>query len=161
MPGLWNHLHSREIQYFIQGAQALKRGFKLMALHFHKSYFFRFFHSHHISLTHKAHALEQLKPIKFHQVLLYKHHITGHRSVLFISNYPFLPQVSNHGSWSSWGSWGSCSRTCGGGVQFAQRLCNNPPPRNNGRYCTGKRAIYRSCSVTPCPPSSEHQKELF
>ncbi|XP_077579842.1 A disintegrin and metalloproteinase with thrombospondin motifs 5 [Stigmatopora nigra] len=62
---------------------------------------------------------------------------------------------SNHGSWSSWGSWGSCSRSCGGGVQFAQRLCNNPPPRNNGRYCTGKRAIYRSCSVTPCPTSAK------
>ncbi|CAB1328052.1 unnamed protein product [Coregonus sp. 'balchen'] len=38
---------------------------------------------------------------------------------------------------------------------FAQRLCNNPPPRNNGRYCTGKRAIYRSCSVTPCPSHSK------
>ncbi|XP_061547707.1 A disintegrin and metalloproteinase with thrombospondin motifs 5 isoform X2 [Phycodurus eques] len=62
---------------------------------------------------------------------------------------------SNHGSWSSWGSWGSCTRTCGGGVQFAQRLCNNPPPRNNGRYCTGKRAIYRSCNVAPCPPTNK------
>ncbi|XP_060923029.1 A disintegrin and metalloproteinase with thrombospondin motifs 5 [Limanda limanda] len=66
-----------------------------------------------------------------------------------------LYSVSNHGSWSSWGSWGACSRTCGGGVQFAQRLCNNPPPRNHGRYCTGKRAIHRSCSVTPCPASSK------
>lgn len=63
--------------------------------------------------------------------------------------------MSNHGSWSSWGSWGSCSRTCGSGVQFAQRLCNNPPPRNNGRYCTGKRAVYRSCNVNPCPPSNK------
>ncbi|XP_016312362.1 A disintegrin and metalloproteinase with thrombospondin motifs 5 [Sinocyclocheilus anshuiensis] len=58
--------------------------------------------------------------------------------------------TSNHGSWSSWAPWGSCSRTCGGGVQFAHRLCNNPPPRNNGRYCTGKRAVYRSCNVTSC-----------
>ncbi|KAG9349674.1 hypothetical protein JZ751_028122 [Albula glossodonta] len=63
--------------------------------------------------------------------------------------------TSNHGSWSSWGPWGSCSRSCGGGVQFAQRLCNNPPPRNNGRYCTGKRAIYRSCNVSPCPEPSK------
>ncbi|XP_010902695.2 A disintegrin and metalloproteinase with thrombospondin motifs 5 [Esox lucius] len=63
--------------------------------------------------------------------------------------------ASNHGSWSSWGSWGACSRSCGGGVQFAQRLCNNPPPRNNGRYCTGKRTIYRSCSVMPCLLSSK------
>uniref|UniRef100_A0A8C7PN31 ADAM metallopeptidase with thrombospondin type 1 motif 5 n=1 Tax=Oncorhynchus mykiss TaxID=8022 RepID=A0A8C7PN31_ONCMY len=68
--------------------------------------------------------------------------------------------ASNHGSWSSWGPWGACSRTCGGGVQFAQRLCNNPPPRNNGRYCTGKRAIYRSCSATPCPsPSKSFRQE--
>ncbi|XP_064825473.1 A disintegrin and metalloproteinase with thrombospondin motifs 5 [Oncorhynchus masou masou] len=68
--------------------------------------------------------------------------------------------ASNHGSWSSWGPWGACSRTCGGGVQFAQRLCNNPPPRNNGRYCTGKRAIYKSCSVTPCPsPSKSFRQE--
>ncbi|XP_076008631.1 A disintegrin and metalloproteinase with thrombospondin motifs 5 [Genypterus blacodes] len=63
--------------------------------------------------------------------------------------------ASNHGSWSSWGPWGSCSRSCGGGVQFGQRLCNNPPPRNNGRYCTGKRAIYKSCNVMPCPASSK------
>ncbi|XP_029612118.1 A disintegrin and metalloproteinase with thrombospondin motifs 5-like [Salmo trutta] len=68
--------------------------------------------------------------------------------------------ASNHGSWSSWGPWGACSRTCGGGVQFAQRLCNNPPPRNNGRYCTGKRAIYRSCSANPCPsPSKSFRQE--
>lgn len=63
--------------------------------------------------------------------------------------------ISNHGSWSSWGSWGSCSRSCGGGVQFAHRLCNNPPPRNNGRFCVGKRAIYRSCNVSPCPEPSK------
>ncbi|XP_070969745.1 A disintegrin and metalloproteinase with thrombospondin motifs 5-like [Oncorhynchus clarkii lewisi] len=68
--------------------------------------------------------------------------------------------ASNHGSWSSWGPWGACSRTCGGGVQFAQRQCNNPPPRNNGRYCTGKRAIYRSCSATLCPsPSKSFRQE--
>lgn len=74
---------------------------------------------------------------------------------------PSPTQASNHGSWSSWGPWGACSRTCGGGVQFAQRLCNNPPPRNNGRYCTGKRAVYRSCNVTPCPPSSECRPVSF
>ncbi|KAF7689686.1 A disintegrin and metalloproteinase with thrombospondin motifs 5 isoform X1 [Silurus meridionalis] len=67
--------------------------------------------------------------------------------------------VSNHGSWSSWGQWGSCSRTCGGGVQFTQRLCNNPPPRNSGRYCTGKRAIYRSCNVTPCPAQHKNFRQ--
>ncbi|XP_072369255.1 A disintegrin and metalloproteinase with thrombospondin motifs 5 [Scyliorhinus torazame] len=59
--------------------------------------------------------------------------------------------ASANGNWGSWGSWGQCSRTCGGGVQFAHRHCNNPAPRNNGKYCVGKRAIHRSCNVTPCP----------
>ncbi|XP_053242519.1 A disintegrin and metalloproteinase with thrombospondin motifs 5 [Podarcis raffonei] len=63
--------------------------------------------------------------------------------------------ASNHGNWGSWGPWGQCSRTCGGGVQFAYRHCNNPAPRNNGRYCTGKRAIYRSCNVLPCPANAK------
>ncbi|XP_019323341.2 A disintegrin and metalloproteinase with thrombospondin motifs 5 [Panthera pardus] len=63
--------------------------------------------------------------------------------------------TSSHGNWGSWGPWGQCSRSCGGGVQFAYRHCNNPAPRNSGRYCTGKRAIYRSCSVTPCPPNGK------
>ncbi|XP_074853397.1 A disintegrin and metalloproteinase with thrombospondin motifs 5 [Carettochelys insculpta] len=63
--------------------------------------------------------------------------------------------ASNHGNWGSWGPWGQCSRTCGGGVQFAYRHCNNPAPRNNGRYCTGKRAIYRSCNVAACPANAK------
>ncbi|EHB17278.1 A disintegrin and metalloproteinase with thrombospondin motifs 5 [Heterocephalus glaber] len=63
--------------------------------------------------------------------------------------------TSSHGNWGSWGPWGQCSRSCGGGVQFAHRHCNNPAPRNSGRYCTGKRAIYRSCNVLPCPPNDK------
>ncbi|XP_023566961.1 A disintegrin and metalloproteinase with thrombospondin motifs 5 isoform X2 [Octodon degus] len=63
--------------------------------------------------------------------------------------------TSSHGNWGPWGPWGQCSRSCGGGVQFAYRHCNNPAPRNSGRYCTGKRAIYRSCNVAPCPPNGK------
>uniref|UniRef100_A0A8C5WP49 A disintegrin and metalloproteinase with thrombospondin motifs 5 n=1 Tax=Laticauda laticaudata TaxID=8630 RepID=A0A8C5WP49_LATLA len=63
--------------------------------------------------------------------------------------------ASNHGNWGSWGPWGHCSRSCGGGVQFTYRHCNNPAPRNNGRYCTGKRAVYRSCNIMPCPANAK------
>ncbi|KAF7251265.1 A disintegrin and metalloproteinase with thrombospondin motifs 5 [Varanus komodoensis] len=69
--------------------------------------------------------------------------------------HPHKSPASNHGNWGSWGPWGQCSRTCGGGVQFAYRHCNNPAPRNNGRYCTGKRAIYRSCNIMPCPANAK------
>eukprot|EP00062_Callorhinchus_milii_P017807 gi/632970660/ref/XP_007901773.1/ PREDICTED: A disintegrin and metalloproteinase with thrombospondin motifs 5 [Callorhinchus milii] len=63
--------------------------------------------------------------------------------------------VSANGSWGSWGSWGPCSRSCGGGVQFSHRHCNNPAPRNNGKYCVGKRAMYRSCNVKSCPQTGK------
>lgn len=56
-----------------------------------------------------------------------------------------------HGSWGSWGAWGECSRTCGGGVQYSFRECDNPVPRNGGKYCEGKRVQYRSCNIEDCP----------
>lgn len=31
-----------------------------------------------------------------------------------------------HGGWSSWTSWGKCSRSCGVGVRFRFRQCNEP-----------------------------------
>ncbi|KAK3584792.1 hypothetical protein CHS0354_021253 [Potamilus streckersoni] len=34
------------------------------------------------------------------------------------------------GSWGEWGSWTSCSRTCGRGIMYRQRKCDNPKPRN-------------------------------
>ncbi|XP_072471027.1 A disintegrin and metalloproteinase with thrombospondin motifs 1 [Notamacropus eugenii] len=56
-----------------------------------------------------------------------------------------------HGSWGPWGPWGDCSRTCGGGIQYTIRECDNPVPRNGGKYCEGKRVRYRSCNIEECP----------
>ena len=30
------------------------------------------------------------------------------------------------GGWGSWGSYEACTRTCGGGVRYRSRQCNNP-----------------------------------
>ncbi|XP_069780132.1 A disintegrin and metalloproteinase with thrombospondin motifs 12 isoform X2 [Narcine bancroftii] len=54
------------------------------------------------------------------------------------------------GGWNTWGSWSHCTRTCGAGVQVAERHCSNPVPKFGGTYCTGKRKRYRICNVTPC-----------
>uniref|UniRef100_A0A6J0TCL9 A disintegrin and metalloproteinase with thrombospondin motifs 1 n=1 Tax=Pogona vitticeps TaxID=103695 RepID=A0A6J0TCL9_9SAUR len=56
-----------------------------------------------------------------------------------------------HGGWGLWGAWGECSRTCGGGVQYSLRECDNPVPKNGGKYCEGKRVQYRSCNIEDCP----------
>ncbi|XP_028582811.2 A disintegrin and metalloproteinase with thrombospondin motifs 1 [Podarcis muralis] len=59
-----------------------------------------------------------------------------------------------HGAWGSWSSWGECSRTCGGGVQYSLRECDNPVPKNGGKYCEGKRVQYRSCNIEDCPDNN-------
>ena len=52
-----------------------------------------------------------------------------------------------HGNWGSWSKWSECSRSCGAGVEVAIRQCNNPPPANGGKYCTGERRKYRICKT--------------
>uniref|UniRef100_A0A8B9HBF8 ADAM metallopeptidase with thrombospondin type 1 motif, 15b n=1 Tax=Astyanax mexicanus TaxID=7994 RepID=A0A8B9HBF8_ASTMX len=64
-----------------------------------------------------------------------------------------------YGRWGKWGAYGSCSRTCGGGVQLAKRLCNNPVPENGGKYCQGLRVKYRSCNLDPCKSSGKSFRE--
>uniref|UniRef100_A0A8C8BTS6 ADAM metallopeptidase with thrombospondin type 1 motif 12 n=1 Tax=Otus sunia TaxID=257818 RepID=A0A8C8BTS6_9STRI len=55
-----------------------------------------------------------------------------------------------HGGWGIWSSWSHCTRTCGAGVQSAERPCDNPEPQFGGDYCTGERKRYRMCNISPC-----------
>ncbi|KAM6215650.1 A disintegrin and metalloproteinase with thrombospondin motifs 20 [Rhynchocyon petersi] len=55
------------------------------------------------------------------------------------------------GDWGPWGPYSSCSRTCGGGIKSATRLCNRPEPRNGGKYCVGRKTKFRSCNTESCP----------
>ncbi|XP_056158098.1 A disintegrin and metalloproteinase with thrombospondin motifs 1 [Lampris incognitus] len=63
-------------------------------------------------------------------------------------------QIPVNGGWGVWGPWGDCSRTCGGGVQYSFRDCDNPLPKNGGKYCEGKRIQYRSCNTETCPDTN-------
>ncbi|KAM9829574.1 A disintegrin and metalloproteinase with thrombospondin motifs 1-like [Syngnathus typhle] len=63
-------------------------------------------------------------------------------------------QIPVNGGWGVWGLWGGCSRTCGGGVQYSFRSCDNPLPSNGGNYCVGKKIQYRSCNTNLCPYSN-------
>ena len=39
-----------------------------------------------------------------------------------------------HGNWGAWGALGECSVTCGEGVRYKTRSCDNPPT-NGGLAC--------------------------
>ncbi|XP_053976514.1 A disintegrin and metalloproteinase with thrombospondin motifs 7-like [Hylaeus volcanicus] len=58
-----------------------------------------------------------------------------------------------HGGWGSWGPMSSCSRTCGGGVKYAERECDHPVPSNGGRYCIGARKKILTCNTQACDPT--------
>uniref|UniRef100_A0A8D2L4F7 ADAM metallopeptidase with thrombospondin type 1 motif 12 n=1 Tax=Varanus komodoensis TaxID=61221 RepID=A0A8D2L4F7_VARKO len=65
-----------------------------------------------------------------------------------------------HGGWGSWSSWSHCTRTCGAGVQTAERQCNNPEPQFGGKYCTGQRKRYRMCNIKPCPRATPNFRQM-
>ncbi|KAK3539221.1 hypothetical protein QTP86_030738, partial [Hemibagrus guttatus] len=60
-----------------------------------------------------------------------------------------LPETVN-GGWGQWSTWSHCSRTCGSGVQSADRECDEPKPAFGGKYCTGERKRYRMCNTLAC-----------
>ncbi|XP_057889086.1 A disintegrin and metalloproteinase with thrombospondin motifs 7 [Melospiza georgiana] len=64
------------------------------------------------------------------------------------------------GGWSSWSAWASCSRSCGAGVQSAERHCSQPTPKYGGRYCLGERKRFRICNVRRCPPDGPSFRQV-
>ncbi|CAI9719167.1 disintegrin and metalloproteinase with thrombospondin motifs 14 [Octopus vulgaris] len=65
------------------------------------------------------------------------------------------PWIVRAGGWGNWSSYTKCSRTCGTGVQFSFRDCNNPKPIQS-KYCDGSEYKAKLCNEQPCPsdPSS-------
>ena len=64
-----------------------------------------------------------------------------------------------HGGWGSWLAFGTCSRTCGGGIKKSIRHCDNPAPKNGGKFCTGERVRYESCQSDKCQTSDTFREE--
>ncbi|NXR16754.1 ATS3 metalloproteinase, partial [Cinclus mexicanus] len=64
-------------------------------------------------------------------------------------------QLKQDGHWGPWTKFGSCSRTCGTGVRFRTRQCNNPMPINGGDDCTGVSFEFQLCSTEECPKHFE------
>ncbi|XP_067262637.1 A disintegrin and metalloproteinase with thrombospondin motifs 3 [Chanodichthys erythropterus] len=64
-------------------------------------------------------------------------------------------QVKQDGAWGVWSKYGSCSRSCGTGVRFRTRQCNNPVPSNGGQDCPGVNYEYQLCNIDDCPKHFE------
>uniref|UniRef100_A0AAR2INY8 ADAM metallopeptidase with thrombospondin type 1 motif, 2 n=1 Tax=Pygocentrus nattereri TaxID=42514 RepID=A0AAR2INY8_PYGNA len=63
------------------------------------------------------------------------------------------------GHWGQWTDFGSCSRTCGGGVRFRTRQCDNPIPANGGRTCYGNNYEFQLCNTDECAKAQADFRE--
>lgn len=61
------------------------------------------------------------------------------------------------GGWGAWSSWSRCSRTCGSGVAYAVRKCNQPSPSKGGSYCVGDRKRHKICATNVSFESARKQ----
>uniref|UniRef100_H3ASK2 ADAM metallopeptidase with thrombospondin type 1 motif 3 n=1 Tax=Latimeria chalumnae TaxID=7897 RepID=H3ASK2_LATCH len=61
-----------------------------------------------------------------------------------------INRVKQDGNWGAWTKFGSCSRSCGTGVRFRTRQCNNPIPAYGGQDCSGVNYEYQLCSTNEC-----------
>ncbi|XP_070994577.1 A disintegrin and metalloproteinase with thrombospondin motifs 2-like [Oncorhynchus clarkii lewisi] len=73
-----------------------------------------------------------------------KHCFKGH--CIWLTN----DMIKQDGGWGVWSQFGSCTRTCGGGVQFRTRECDNPRPANGGRTCLGANHQFQLCNSQEC-----------
>ncbi|NWI18701.1 ATS3 metalloproteinase, partial [Crypturellus soui] len=64
-------------------------------------------------------------------------------------------QLKQDGNWGPWTKFGSCSRSCGTGVRFRTRQCNNPMPINGGEDCAGVNFEFQLCNTEECPKHFE------
>ncbi|XP_072169938.1 LOW QUALITY PROTEIN: uncharacterized protein [Diadema setosum] len=55
------------------------------------------------------------------------------------------------GRYGPWGDWSECNVTCGGGLQFRNRTCDNPAPKYGGQTCSAAAIKSRECNTNNCP----------
>ena len=64
--------------------------------------------------------------------------------------------LSENGGLSQWGNWTKCDKECGGGYIRRHRRCDNPPPKNGGKFCIGLLTEQIECNVHFCPGKSNY-----
>uniref|UniRef100_K1RDR5 A disintegrin and metalloproteinase with thrombospondin motifs 2 n=1 Tax=Magallana gigas TaxID=29159 RepID=K1RDR5_MAGGI len=67
--------------------------------------------------------------------------------------------MKREGGWSQWGPWTGCTRTCGRGINYRKRKCDNPAPINLDG-CAGEAYEAKICNTQPCAKDSSDELTL-
>ncbi|KAK3751772.1 hypothetical protein QZH41_013230, partial [Actinostola sp. cb2023] len=59
------------------------------------------------------------------------------------------------GHWGRWSSWSTCSVSCDRGKHTRTRKCDDPPTKNNGKYCIGRETQVQDCLIQSCGVGSD------
>lgn len=54
------------------------------------------------------------------------------------------------GNWGPWSIFGQCTKTCGGGMKYRNRKCDNPAPASGGKTCLGPALQAQHCNTQTC-----------
>ena len=73
--------------------------------------------------------------------------------VVFLVRYCVVDLVN--GEWGVWLAWSTCSQSCKVGSKIRSRLCDNPPPTNNGSECFGISLESSDCNLGECPSKND------
>ncbi|XP_048744997.1 A disintegrin and metalloproteinase with thrombospondin motifs 6-like [Ostrea edulis] len=65
------------------------------------------------------------------------------------------------GGWGPWTNWYPCSRSCGTGLTYRRRFCNNPSPLNHPGCDEDKGYEARTCNPQPCSGDSSDTDALI
>jgi len=61
---------------------------------------------------------------------------------------------SRDGNWGEWAPWSECTGNCGNQTRNRRRLCDNPKPSGDGKYCSldgSECEETEDCSTPQCP----------
>jgi len=66
------------------------------------------------------------------------------------------------GEWGDWSSFSSCSKSCGSGLKYRTRQCDNPAPSDGGENCsgfwTGSSVDAAHCNIKACKTCKDHSR---
>ncbi len=57
-------------------------------------------------------------------------------------------------TWIAITPWSDCSKTCGGGKSYLQRICI--VPKTSKKHCSGERIIRKDCNLSPCEVTNKN-----
>lgn len=62
-------------------------------------------------------------------------------------------------TWVAITPWSTCSKSCGGGKSYLQRICILP--KDSKQQCEGEKVLIKDCNLQPCDGSEIQEHSIL